>query len=168
MFKKIKNTLAKVISKNEPKNQVKKNTYKKKYNSNYRKKRTNYQTNRTSQKNVNINSDSERNLKVTSPQRSSPQRSSPQRSSPQRSSPQRSSLNSGGEVNKTMNYRSLASYRKRRMKLDPALPEDVAFRSPEEGGDITLKIRQTHSFYSQKDKARIIFYDKSLFIDHSE
>jgi len=158
MFKKIKNTLAKVISKNEPKNQVKKNTYKKKYNSNYRKKRTNYQTNRTSQKNVNINSDSERNLKVTSPQRSSPQRSSPQRSS----------LNSGGEVNKTMNYRSLASYRKRRMKLDPALPEDVAFRSPEEGGDITLKIRQTHSFYSQKDKARIIFYDKSLFIDHSE
>ena len=153
MFKKIKNTLAKVISKNEPKNQVKKNTYKKKYNSNYRKKRTNYQTNRTSQKNVNINSDSERNLKVTSPQRSSPQRSS---------------LNSGGEVNKTMNYRSLASYRKRRMKLDPALPEDVAFRSPEEGGDITLKIRQTHSFYSQKDKARIIFYDKSLFIDHSE
>ncbi|PZC41011.1 MAG: hypothetical protein DK305_000001, partial [Chloroflexi bacterium] len=93
---------------------------------------------------------------------------SPQRSSPQRSSPQRSSLNSGGEVNKTMNYRSLASYRKRRMKLDPALPEDVAFRSPEEGGDITLKIRQTHSFYSQKDKARIIFYDKSLFIDHSE
>ncbi|MFB0901030.1 MAG: hypothetical protein QMB22_03370 [Dehalococcoidia bacterium] len=163
MFKKIKNTLAKVISKNEPKNQVKKNTYKKKYNSNYRKKRTNYQTNRTSQKNVNINSDSERNLKVTSPQRSSPQRSSPQRSSPQRSS-----LNSGGEVNKTMNYRSLASYRKRRMKLDPALPEDVAFRSPEEGGDITLKIRQTHSFYSQKDKARIIFYDKSLFIDHSE
>ena len=163
MFKKIKNTLAKVISKNEPKNQVKKNNYKKKYNSNYRKKRTNYQTNRTSQKNVNINSDSERNLKVTSPQRSSPQRSSPQRSSPQRSS-----LNSGGEVNKTMNYRSLASYRKRRMKLDPALPEDVAFRSPEEGGDITLKIRQTHSFYSQKDKARIIFYDKSLFIDHSE
>ena len=148
MFKKIKSTISKVISRDEPKKQVIKNTYKKKYNSNYRKKRTNYQTNRTNQKNANINSESERNLKVTAPQRSAP--------------------NSGGEVNKTMNYRSLASYRKRRMKLDPALPEDVAFRSPEEGGDITLKIRQTHSFYSQKDKARIIFYDKSLFIDHSE
>ncbi len=144
MFKKIKTTLSKVLSKeNKSKNSHSRN--RSNYNNRSRNRRRNNNQNRQN---------NHRPSKRTSRQQSHLNTSTIARES--------------GEVNKTTMYRSLASYRKRRDKLDPALPEDVAFRSPDEGGDSTLKIHHANSSYSQKDKARIIFHDKSIFLHDSE
>ena len=140
MFEKIKKTLSKVVTK-EKKTKNSNSQVRGKYNNRSRNRRRNSNTNRQN---------NHRSTQQTSRQRSETKRYSNARES--------------GEVNKTTMYRSLASYRKRRDKLDPALPEDVAFRSPDEGGDSTLKIHYATSSYSQKDKARIIFHDKSLFL----
>tara|TARA_Y100001970_G_scaffold292048_1_gene431684 strand:- start:1496 stop:1945 length:450 start_codon:yes stop_codon:yes gene_type:complete len=140
MFEKIKKTLSKVVSK-ENKTKSSNSSVRGNYNNRSRNRRRNNHTNRQN---------NHRNAQRTSRQRNESKNYSNTRES--------------GEVNKTTMYRSLASYRKRRDKLDPALPEDVAFRSPDEGGDSTLKIHHATSSYSQKDKARIIFHDKSLFL----
>ena len=144
MFEKIKKTLSKVVSK-ENKTKSSNSSVRGNYNNRSRNRRRNNHTNRQN---------NHRNAQRTSRQRNESKNYSNTRES--------------GEVNKTTMYRSLASYRKRRDKLDPALPEDVAFRSPDEGGDSTLKIHHATSSYSQKDKARIIFHDRSLFLHIDE
>ncbi|MDG1990122.1 MAG: hypothetical protein P8J51_02495 [Dehalococcoidia bacterium] len=145
MFNKFKKTVAKVLSK-EKKNVSPPNRNRRRYS----KSSSSNQQHRNRRKNYN----SENQTRVQRTMKSSTKT--------------RSSVKESGEVNKSMQFRSLASYRKRRGKLDPALPEDVAFRSPEDGGDISLKIHHSHSSYSQKDKARIIFHDKSIFVKDSE
>jgi hypothetical protein len=145
MFNKFKKTVAKVLSKEKKATSAPNTNRRSYYNSS-----ANNRQNRNRRKSYN----SENQTKAQRTMKSSTKT--------------RSSVKESGEVNKSMQLRSLASYRKRRGKLDPALPEDVAFRSPDDGGDISLKIHHSHSFYSQKDKARIIFHDKSIFVKDSE
>ncbi|MAX11826.1 MAG: hypothetical protein CL710_06075 [Chloroflexi bacterium] len=144
MFEKIKKTLSKVVSKE---NKTKSSNSRARGNYNHRS-RNRRKTNNSSRQN------NHRSTQRTLRQRTD--------------SKDHSNSRASGEVNKTTMYRSLASYRKRRDKLDPALPEDVAFRSPDEGGDASLKIHHAFSSYSQKDKARIIFHDKSIFMHNNE
>jgi|TARA_B110000438_G_C15659962_1_gene583426 hypothetical protein len=151
MFNKFKKTVAKVLSK-EKKTKSAPTINRRRYSNSS----SHTRQNRNRRKNYN----SENQNKVQRTMKSSTQTRGSVKDS--------NSVKESGEINKTMQLRSLASYRKRRGKLDPALPEDVAFRSPDDGGDISLKIHHSHSFYSQKDKARIIFHDKSIFVKDSE
>ena len=158
MFEKIKKTLSKVVSK-ENKTKSSNSQVRGNYNNRSRNRKRNNNTNRQNNNTNRQHNNTNRQNNHKTTQQTSRQRSDSKNYSNTRES---------GEVNKTTMYRSLASYRKRRDKLDPALPEDVAFRSPDEGGDSTLKIHHATSSYSQKDKARIIFHDRSLFLHIDE
>ena len=120
MFNKFKKTVAKVLSK-EKKATIAPNANRRRYSNSS----ANNRQNRNRRKNYN----SENQTKVQRTMKSSTKTHSSVKESG-------SSVKESGEANKSMQLRSLASYRKRRGKLDPALPEDVAFRSPDDGGDI--------------------------------
>jgi hypothetical protein len=165
MFEKIKKTLSKVVSK-ENKTKSSNSQVRGNYNNRSRNRKRNNNTNRQNNNTNRQHNNTNRQHNNTNRQNN---HKTTQQTSRQRSdSKNYSNTRESGEVNKTTMYRSLASYRKRRDKLDPALPEDVAFRSPDEGGDSTLKIHHATSSYSQKDKARIIFHDRSLFLHIDE